>query len=132
MISRPELRWTTFWWACDWLLTLAVVLGSLIPPAEMELVTPIINDKLLHGFAYFLMGMWFAGSMEPPKHGWLALGLVLLGGAIEILQYYMGFGRDADWKDFLADIIGVVLAITLARAGLGNWMAWVERRFASS
>jgi VanZ family protein len=130
MISRPELRWTTFWWACDWMITLAVVLGSLIPPTEMSLITPIINDKLMHGFAYFFMGMWFAGSMDPRKHGWLALALILLGGAIEILQYFMGFGRDADWKDFLADIIGVVLAIGLARAGLGNWMAWVERRLA--
>jgi VanZ family protein len=129
MISRPELRWTTFWWACDWLITLGVILGSLIPPAEMHRVAPDINDKLMHAGAYFLMGMWFAGSLEPKKHGWLAIGLIALGGLIEILQYYMGFGRDADWLDFLADGLGAVLAISLARAGLGNWMAWVERRF---
>ena len=128
MISRPELRWTTFWWACDWLILLGVVLGSLIPPRELQVVVPNMNDKLMHCGAYFLMGMWFAGSMDPRKHRWLAILLVTLGGAIEILQYYMGFGRDADWHDFVANSLGVLVALAVARAGLGNWMAWVERR----
>jgi len=128
MISRPELRWTKFWWACDWLILLGVVLGSLIPPRDLEVVVPNINDKIMHCGAYFLMGFWFAGSMDPRNHRWLALLLIALGGAIEILQYYMGFGRDADWRDFLANSIGVVVALALARAGLGNWMAWIERR----
>lgn len=128
MISRPELRWTKFWWTCDWLIVLGVVLGSLIPPEQLDTVVPSINDKIMHGGAYFLMGIWFAGSMDPRNHRWLAVALIALGGAIEILQYFMGFGRDADWRDFLANGIGVVVALALARAGLGNWMAWIERR----
>lgn len=128
MISRPELRWTKFWWTCDWLLVLSVVLGSLVTPDELDSLVPSVNDKIMHCSAYFLMGMWFAGSMDPRNHRWLAVGLITMGGVIEILQYFMGFGRDADWRDFLANSIGVLVALALARAGLGNWMAWVERR----
>lgn len=132
MISRPELRWKAFWWACDWAILLGVLLGSLIPPDELHRAVPDINDKIMHCGAYFLMGMWFAGSMDTRKYGWLALSLIMLGGLIEFLQYFMGFGRDADWRDFVANSIGVIVALSIARAGLGNWMAWIERRFTRS
>ena len=128
MIWRRRLRWGNFWWACDWLLAAGVVIGSLIPPSELDAMVPTVNDKIMHCGAYFLLGIWFAGSMEPRNHRWLAIVLIAMGGAIEILQYYMGFGRDADWRDFVANSIGVLVALALARAGLGNWMAWVERR----
>jgi len=129
MISRPELRWTAFWWACDWAITFAVVFCSLIPPPELPTVFAIFSDKLMHFAGYFLMAIWFAGSMNPRRYIWLVVGLCALGAAVEWVQYLMGFGRDADWRDFVADALGVFLALALAHAGLGNWMAWVERRF---
>ena len=129
MISRPELRWTAFWWACDWAITVAVVVSSLIPPPELPTVFTLFNDKMLHFGAYFFMAVWFAGSMNPRRYVWLAVGLCALGATIEWVQYLMGFGRDADWRDFVADSLGIFLALACARAGLGNWMAWVESRF---
>jgi len=129
MISRPELRWTTFWWLCDWAIVLVVILGSLLPQQDLPAPISFFNDKFLHFTAYFLMMMWFAGSLEPQRYIWPVIGLCVLGALIEWLQYLMGFGRDADWRDFVADAAGVFLGLALARAGLGNWMAWVERRF---
>jgi VanZ family protein len=129
MISRPELRWTTFWWICDWTITLAVVVGSLIPPREFPAPIAFFNDKFLHFIAYFLMTIWFAGSMNPRRYVWLVVGLCTLGAVVEWVQYLLGFGRDADWRDFVADALGVFIALALARVGFGNWMAWVERRF---
>ena len=130
MISRPELRWKTFWWMCDWAIMLGVIVGSLVPPEDLHRAIPDFNDKVMHCSAYFLMTMWFAGSLDPKKYTWLVVGMCLLGIPIEYLQYLMGFGRSADWRDVVANTVGVLTALALARAGLGNWMAWVERRFA--
>jgi len=129
MISRPELRWPAFWWACDWAIVMAVVLGSLIPPKDLPKPIEFFNDKFLHCSAYFLMAFWFAGSLERKRYVWVAIGLCTLGALIEVAQYLMGFGRDADWRDFVADAIGVAFGLSLAWFGLGNWMSWVERRF---
>lgn len=41
----------------------------------------------------------------------VALAVTLYGGAIELLQDYMGFGRGAEWSDFIADAAGAFLAI---------------------
>jgi VanZ family protein len=129
MISRPELRWSNFWWACDWAIVIAVVLGSLIPPNDFPKPVAFFNDKVLHFGAYFLMAFWFAGSLERKRYVWVAVGLAILGALIEVVQYWMGFGRDADWRDFVADVFGIAAGLGIAWLGLGNWMAWVERRF---
>jgi VanZ family protein len=130
MISRPGLRWVPFWWACDWAITLAVVVSSLLPVDDLHQLAPDFNDKLVHFGAYFLMAMWFAGSMDPRRHGVLLVSLCGLGVLIEGAQGAMGLGREADWEDVVANSLGVLTGLALARAGLGNWMAWVERRFA--
>ena len=129
MISRPGLRWGPFWWACDWTILLAVVVTSLMPTAELIYFVPDFNDKVAHFAAYFLMGLWFAGSLDPQRYAWLAVGLCTLGALIEGAQFAMGLGRQADWRDFIANALGVFTALAFARAGFGNWMAWIERRF---
>jgi VanZ like family. len=126
---RKELRWGRFWWLCDWAILIAVVLGSLIPPREMPQPIGWFNDKFLHFMAYFLMAFWFAGSLERRRYVWVAIGLSMLGALIEVVQYWMGFGRDADWRDFVADALGIALGLGLAVIGLANWMAWIERQF---
>lgn len=49
---------------------------------------------------------------------------VAFGGAVELLQGWMGQGRSADWLDFAADAAGVLLSVAvtpwvLRRIGLG-------------
>jgi hypothetical protein len=36
----------------------------------------------------------------------------------------MGFGRDGDWRDFVADSLGVLIALRILQAK----NAWVRRR----
>ena len=128
MIWRKELRWGRFWWLCDWAILLAVVLGSLMPPNEFPVPT-LFNDKALHFGGYFLMSFWFAGSLDRRRYVWVAVGLLLLGALIEVLQHLMGYGRDAELRDFVADAVGIALGLGIAFAGFGNWMAWIERQF---
>ena len=130
MMWRRSLRWGAFWWACDWLLVAAVVWGSLTPGSELPKPVTLFNDKVLHGTAYFLLTFWFCGSLERVRWPVVALLFAAMGGLIEILQYLMGFGRDADWYDFYADALGIAVGLTLIYGGLGNWMAVIEKRLA--
>ena len=131
MIWRRRLRWGNFWWACDWLLVVGVVWGSLTPGAELPRAVNFFNDKALHASGYFLLTFWFAGSLERAAWPIIAVVFAALGGFIEILQYWMGFGRDADLYDFYADLFGIGVALLLLYCGLGGWMEWVERRMES-
>ena len=46
--------------------------------------------------------------------GWTIIAALMLGGIIELLQ--PGFGRDASWGDFSADVCGVAVGIALGLA----------------
>lgn len=130
MISRPELRWKNFWWVGDWAILIVVIVASIIPNDELHRVVPDFNDKLTHGVTYFGMTLWIAGSLDPRRYEWLAIVLCAVGIGIEGLQFLMNLGREADWRDVIANSFGIMIALAVAHAGLGNWMAWVERRFA--
>ena len=71
---------------------------------------------------------WFAGIYKPSRYLLIAIGLILLGGVLELLQSRTGY-RMGDWKDFLANGLGVLLGITVARFALGGWCARIEDRF---
>ena len=97
------------WLAAGWLMVVGVTWGSLTPmPPHIEFPFPQF-DKLEHFSAYFLMTAWFAAVW--PKHWtWVALGFIVMGGLIEILQGLSGW-RDAEWLDWAADCAGVALAL---------------------
>ncbi len=46
----------------------------------------------------------------------LFLALTAFGGLIEIVQGLDLLGRDADWMDLLADMVGAALGLILTRA----------------
>jgi VanZ family protein len=59
---------------------------------------------------------------------------LLLGIAIEFAQYYMHAGREGDARDVLANCIGSVLGLAIARLGLARWpklAAWLLGRRAA-
>jgi VanZ family protein len=56
----------------------------------------------------------------------IAVAMMLFGGAIEIAQGAMNLGRDADILDFVADSVGIVVAMGLLYLGLGGWARWIE------
>ena len=91
--------------AAAWLFPVAlavVVWGELKPSAH----GPEGWDKVLHFMAYFgLAGLATVafGRLRPAL--WAGLALAVFGGVLEIVQSFVG--RDAEWGDELANIVGV-------------------------
>jgi VanZ family protein len=131
-MKEPEaLKFSRLWWTAGWVLVALVIWGSLRPAGQVPHAwwPP---DKVVHFSAYCSMAFWFAGMTHRRLYPYLAALLLVLGGAIEIAQGMMGYGRDADWHDMLANAMGVGTALILAYAGLGTWMNKFERKLGLS
>lgn len=119
-----ESRHARLWYALGMVLILAVVVASLVPARDLPRMR--INDKTEHLVAYLSLALWFGGLVRLRHFPWLALALLALGGSIEIAQGLMGLGREADWRDFLANTYGTGIGLALSLAGLRNWVRWLE------
>jgi len=131
MLSLPHGRVLLI---VGWLLVLATIAGSLT--ANLPKVGFDHSDKVLHLAVYFLLTLWFAG-LYPLRRLWIiAIGFILLGGMLEILQGTVTRHREVDSGDFIANSIGVAAACLLAVLGLSRWAlrleAWIMRRPAIS
>jgi len=105
------LRLLSLW--LFWPGVLLIAWGELTPnPPQMNGVFGW--DKAEHFIAYF--GLASMASLVigfRPRLAWAILGVILLGGALEVVQYFAG--RDAELMDFVANTLGA-LAGTLAGA----------------
>jgi VanZ family protein len=118
------LRYPWLWAIAGWLLVLGVATGSLVPgPALPELR---VSDKVEHAGAYFLLMIWFGGLYERRRHGMIALGLVALGVALDLLQMTTKT-RTFDVADIAANSLGVLLGLCLSLFVLGGWCQKLER-----
>jgi len=113
-----------------WGLILLVIFLSLAPhPPQPNVAIIPFADKIGHGFAYFTLMSWFAQLYQTTQQRrYLAIGFILLGGGLEILQGMSGV-RTADIWDFFANTSGVIigwLAVTLTK--LGVVLSVIKRR----
>jgi VanZ family protein len=94
----PRIAFWLFWPAL-----IIVVWGELTPhPPALD-----ASDKFLHFLAYFgLAGLASTALRHRRAVILAALGLIALGGALEILQMFTG--RDAEVLDAVANAIGVL------------------------
>lgn len=121
----PQLRLMRTWWTLGVALLLYIVTCCLLP----ERYVPNLHlwDKLEHALAFFGMTLWFGGLTRRSRYPAIAVLLALLGAGIEIAQGAMHYGRDEDVMDFVADSVGITLALIALYAGLGGWASWIER-----
>ena len=96
-----------------------VILYMTLAPNEDVPGSSLIWDKAAHSIAFGLLTI-VGLLMSTHRRALVALSVLALGVAIEIAQSLMPFGRTGDWRDALADAIGVAL-------GLGVWA--IARRF---
>jgi VanZ family protein len=102
----------------SWLIApalLIVIFGELTQLSAVGAIESYFWDKMLHFSAYFGLSLMTTIAVRANRNAlWWALGLVLLGGSLEIIQGFTG--RDADIFDELANTLGVL-------AGLGfGWL----------
>ena len=106
-------------WLGLWLAYVAfVIVVSLGPPATVGPEVPA-SDKWMHLGTYFLLA---AGAVQVFRPGRLlvavAVGLVLLGIALEVAQGSLTDDRMMDWRDAVANALGVALGIATLRLRL--------------
>ena len=105
---------------------LAVVIWGELSPHPPELPGPLMWDKLDHFIAYFGLALLSTLAWGLKRSlVWLFLGLVALGGGMEILQALLG--RDAEWGDFLANDLGILIGLGVAAIYLAAPRQLVDR-----
>ena len=105
---------------------LAVVIWGELTPHPPRLEGALMWDKLDHFIAYFGLSLLSTLAWGLRRSlAWLFLGLVALGGGLEILQSLVG--RDGEWGDFIANDLGILLGLGLAAAYLAAPRRLVEK-----
>lgn len=119
------------WLVASALLVASVVVASLMPLGKLPGPGGGV-DKVEHFVAYTVLAAWFAGLYERARYPRIALGLALLGVAIEVLQQLMGLGREGDPRDVMANVAGIATGLWLGTAVAGGWAlrfeSWLARR----
>lgn len=88
--------------------TAILVAMCLVP--QQDLPSARMGDKIEHSIAWFILtATGLVLSHRRPRA--IAGYAVGLGALIEILQATMGFGRQGDWRDLVADTLGVMVAL---------------------
>jgi VanZ family protein len=123
--ASPGLRLARLWWAIGWGMVVYITISCLEPPHYVPNLH--LWDKLEHALAFGGMTFWFGGVVRRGRYPVIAFLMLLFGGGIEIAQGAMGLGRDADIMDFVADSVGVSVALIALYLGLGAWPVWIER-----
>ena len=119
------LRYSWVWAGLGWALVIGVVVGSLVPGRMLPHVS--VSDKIEHGGAYFLMMIWFAGLYRRQAHPMIAVALLALGTALDLLQGTTKT-RTFDLYDIAADAGGIFAGLVLSFWLLEGWCQRLERR----
>lgn len=125
--ERPTL------WVALWLAMIAVVVATCLLPARDLPPTPFSQfDKIEHFSAYLAMstyaGMLFA-RMRPQAIA--AIGLIAMGVGLEFAQAKLTDSRSGDAADALANGLGALAGLFVARTPVALWLQRVDRRLAS-
>ena len=91
-------------------------------------------DKLVHALMFGWLTLMLCIDYSRKWHDFSAVPLkiilifglfsTLFGGAIELFQQMMEFGRTADWADFMADAAGCIVFGALANSTLKIIRRW--------
>lgn len=120
-----SLRFPRLWLSVGWLAIGLAIVVCLLPTDRLP-QPPNLSDKTEHFLCYLLLSCWFAGIYPRARYWAIAIGLVVMGVLIELAQGAMGWGRQADAHDVVANCTGVVAGLLLCWWWLGGWAQRVE------
>jgi VanZ family protein len=104
----------------------AIAYVSLLREPTISLPYVIGMDKWIHAIMYLVLTLTLLwDSQQRPKLWWIVgVFSAIFGGFIEVLQEQFFYPRTGDWMDWLADCIGVIVAIIVWLIGV----KWYEKR----
>ena len=109
MINFSNIKKALFWACFVALNALALSPAPYLPP-------DLFNwwDKAQHAIGFGVLAV--LAVLAYPEASRLRIALLLIGQGvlIEVLQYYGGY-RFGDWQDAVADGVGVLLGLAMAR-----------------
>lgn len=92
-------------------LATAILLYLCLAPAK-DIPKEPLWDKAEHAIAWGVLAL--SGLLLARRRPRAIVAFALtVGAAVEVLQATMGFGRDGDWRDLVADAVGVAAAAAL-------------------
>ena len=100
------------------ILFVIITLLSFAPIQLSGSFGPISVDKAYHFVAYFCL-VFTLPLLRPSLTIWVALGVMVYSGLIELVQYL--FGREPSWGDSIANGIGAIAGAMIARQ-MGLWL----------
>ena len=122
-----KFRYAKLWLTLGWLLVALIVFLSLWPkppqPLEFEQ-----SDKLSHIIAYLILMLWFA-NIYPQRSSQfqISIGFFLMGVCLEFLQGMTEY-RTFAYADMLANGLGILLALYLAKTRLSTYLLRLDTR----
>jgi len=122
-----QLRFLRLWRGLGALFILAAFVLSLGPDVTPRGVPHI--DKFIHATSYAALTYWFLQTYPRRFHWMIAVGFVLMGALIEVLQYFVPY-HIAEVNDAIANTIGVSAGWIVTLTPLGGLLAWVDRQLA--
>jgi len=119
--AMHKFRYAKLWLTLGWLLVAVIIFLSLWPkppqPLEFEQ-----SDKLSHIMAYMILVLWFA-NIYPQRSSrfQLSIGFFAMGVCLELLQGMTEY-REFSYTDMLANGLGILLALYLAKTRLATYL----------
>ena len=104
----------------------AIAYISLLREPSISLPYVIGMDKWIHAIMYLVLTLTLLWDSQRRSKLWWIAGVfsAIFGGFIEVLQEQFFYPRTGDWMDWLADCIGVIVAIIVWLIGV----KWNEKR----
>jgi VanZ family protein len=119
--TGQELRLTKLWFFLAYMLLLVTGVISLMPAPDIG-----GSDKIAHFIVFLSLSAWFSLIVEHRKSLWLVLiGLIAYGLLLELLQGLTTY-RTGDFRDALANSLGVVSGIVFYFSPLRRLLRQVD------
>lgn len=116
-------------WCALWLLMIGVVIATCLLPAHDLPPPPFSNfDKIEHFTAYLGLSV-YAGMLFARLRGQAlaTAGLIAMGVALEFAQATLTDSRSGDAADALANSLGALAGLFVARTPVALWLQRVDR-----
>jgi len=120
------LKYIRLWTFIGYSLVILVIVLSLFPSLPSPIDLPQV-DKLYHVLVYGVLMLWFVQLHPKSRYGGLAVGFIVLGILMEVVQSQLATRSGEVW-DVVANSLGVILSWGLALMGTNTLLHQFENR----